>query len=236
MKRAREALERAIIGAVVLESSYLEVSCILAPPNFGSPSRSVIWGCISDLHPMPYDLVSLNVELSHRGHDLTRALVDCTSTVSFGGALRHHAMLLLEMDIRAKAVAVLDGLRAGLGTRDPEKAAHLNHMSAHMGDHGNDVLRAMVHIGRFLSSVGMEDELEAFGPLIAAVPVRAAGIKRQSQVRQLIGCLEGLAGSDLPFENRSALKVLVDLTLRALSGRPVSGEFVNKLKDTTESL
>lgn len=192
----RKALERSIIGAVVLEASFYRLADIILPMHFTAYSREEdypsLWNCISEVAQQGcLDLLTVRVALDRADKlYLMPALMQCTCEVSCSVHLEGYALLLVEDRVRHSLSEALTRLSGRLESL-VHRAALRDVMESLAED---DVLELLQSVPDFLLTLGLDtetlDELLELPRLFAQKILR---LRKQARIKGLFQQVRALA-------------------------------------------
>lgn len=197
MNTDRIELEQAIIGAVVLETRYDQVSSILRRINFESKEHQAIWGGIQHLagNYRPYDMITLTRHLHQHagrpGYNWAQEIADCTARVCDGESLIAHAFSLLEQDIKHKYLKLLR-LWVQHHQNDLDYCAVMQLIINQFTQPQNDIFIVMRKAANVFKASQLEDEAQATEELLNNIDMKADHIKDLGEFQLLISRLKRL--------------------------------------------
>lgn len=235
-------LEQIIIGAVVFEGKYGMVGHILKEQNFtttASIDLKIVWRAIGELFYslQPYDLISLTQYLKQKYNKsyagfLTSFIGRVTSSANLG----HHAMILLDMDIRQKFTAILNKHVVAFSDKYPEARASVVSVLEELNAPGSDVLLILeACVGYFQNLFYPQEYFKEIDELQTSIPLKVKQIKKLSQVKFLFSEIMKIHDLGLTHKSSIALHQLSDLVDKVCNrGTTRMDEVIQKLTETQE--
>ena len=216
----KKQLESLIIGEVILENKYVLVGSILSPQNFSNypdVDNRIIWQTIEKMHPCtPIDLITVRSNVyDWHGLNYSWLLTTYTNQVASTQHLRYHAILLLEIDIRAKLMSVLARLsEKAIKDEAFNKAVEIRQVQDHVKNKSIDLFDVIRTASYFLKGMGYNDEYEAIDSLVGYLPEKIIKVRRKSQIDS---CISNLARiSDIRPEYSSIIEKLTEAIHKVL--------------------
>jgi hypothetical protein len=182
----RKELERAIIGACILEEKYGTVQHLLKPVNFTDPELGKIWAAIERLYPhQPTDMLSVNIKYKQM-HKSSAALLiaECTAKVYSSTSLVHWCILLLEEDMLTKFEGIITKASV-THSRDIEKSGHLKEVLNYIHAPEPDVFKLLPAVYKYLSNYGLADVANSLDLLNDQILARIDWIKKSNHLDRL---------------------------------------------------
>ncbi len=207
-------LEALIIGEVILENKFALVANILSQKNFGSypgADHKIIWSVLEKMYPtIPIDLVTATRKLQE-WYTINYAFLLTGYTLRIGSTnhIRYHAIILLEMDIRSKVLAVLDQIYiTGRSRSEFTKAAEIYEIKQYIENVQFDLFESVIQVSKYLESTDYTEECSAVQDLVSYIPKK---IEQVQKLCQLESCMEHLNRlADICLKHQSLIQKLVD--------------------------
>lgn len=107
----RPELERAILGAILIENCYSIVCQVVSSKNFTGNNRIIMQTIESVFPNKPIDSVILSYQLNEQGHShLIQEVATCMQHVNSCHHVISHALILLQYDLKDKCTDILNRL------------------------------------------------------------------------------------------------------------------------------
>jgi replicative DNA helicase len=223
----RLELERAILGACILENAYQRVADILSPVNFSDKqpcSHRAIFEAIASHYPaMPIDIITISRSL---GPEYAPVLAELTATVCSAANLRYYALMLVEVSLREAFIAMISTLhdKAKLSMK-----AKLYEVQDEALDAENDIFQVIEKAKNYMAQQDEPWIMEAFEKFEQQINKRIHIVKNQAFVDVLMLNLTNLNLNSDNHNVRIAINHLTELIKYILSTGNVSHQTLNQI-------
>lgn len=207
----RKELEKAVLGAVILENCYMVVQNILSSKNFTGNERIIMQVIESVFPDVPIDTVLLAHQLRKINKpELIYDMGVCQMNVNSCHNVVSHALVLLQSDIKEKALSILQNLYSKQDlevdkVKVLEKKAFINQVIDSLSE--ADILTILPGSVKFLRSCQIScSDLEE---LAESIPKKASKIKEVNSIKVLCDYWKSLV-MKIPTRHANDLAILLN--------------------------
>lgn len=195
-------IESCIIGAVISDNSFYKISGILRPSNFSRTlevDHVAIWTCLQELDKnlQAIDLLTVSCSLKQKFKlDYAYRLTEYTTYVCSSEHLKSWAFMLLELDIRNKALDSVNDYLQRLQS-DPVATKELKQILTVMSDTSKDIFQIIEGAIRYTQArasshygAGLMDFTNDLKALSCQIDEKIIHLKKLDNYKRLQGILK----------------------------------------------
>lgn len=235
----RQYIEEQIIGMALQHEGLAIIAMdIVGPANFENPLCKQIAEVFNVLIRRNTIIDIVSVTLAHRRmYDNTSPYaITNLADKSVGISLKDKCLLLLQMDIKKKALATCQLYEKEASKNQLfEKAAIWKQCHDHLANPETDILEQLPIVYKYIGTY-MEDGAEEFQMLVDAIPKVAKRILGTDRLDHLLKVLKVIGRQTLSRDREEILNMLSEIISHTVSGAPLPPQLFNQISQINESI
>jgi replicative DNA helicase len=236
----RVEVERCIIGTC-LTGNYAIPLDYLKSSNFSNKERQIIFSLILKYgETEPIDMICIKrLILKHYDEstlfDVSSEMVKSIDLTFGNGCIDMHCLILLELDIRNKALVILQNELLKCRKDELAKIDTLKQCFNFLSNFNNDVFESIETINSYLLT-NLGEHLDGFEEIYKAIPKLAERIKQKNFTNKIINNLGKINNSSFSFYRSNSLDIAIELLLKVIYSeeKKVEEMYHSLIKHTTQ--